>query len=291
MKTIYKANRRKWFCCVFCFFVLTPLKTEAIDLPVQITQQSEPDWCWAAASVSVLNRYLKYPGVDIELNPNGNKGQCLLANKSRLVNIIDCCSYPTLCTYVVPSLQEIATILTNAPYQANVTAYSRTLTNAELASRINTNKRPVLAGLRNINDPTGVKHMVAIIGLDSTGTNALIMDPGRLIVDFYETFPLDNLRTGNLKNWQWFETITIDSNPPDDVKFRYSYIDKDSVFRAPGDFYVGPDYNVSLYVSLNNGHTTESKRECKIVVPNGKKVLLQKGFMAVEDIRLRIYRE
>ncbi len=279
---IYKSNFVKIvFCQTVCILSVVALHSRADDLPIQITKQDQGLWCWAAASVSVLNRYLKFPGVDVETNSSGWRGQCLLADRSRTNNSVDCCSSPGSCNYVTPSSSQIETILESAPYSTGVTVYSRTLTDAEVATQINTNKRPILAGLRPKYNPGGIKHMVVIIGVDTNGPKAMVMDPGGQLGDYYQEVSLTDLRSGtsDVNHWEWFETITMNANPSADAKLRYSYVDQEYSFTAQGNITAGPNYNV-----LN-------KASSRIIVPEGKQVTLKSGFSAARGSILEIYRE
>ncbi len=91
------------------------LHAQPEGIPVQIQVQYDSLWCWAAASTSVLNRYGKYPGIEIEPGDADHRGQCLLANKSRTNNSVDCCVEAEYCNYVTPSVTKVRDILNAHP--------------------------------------------------------------------------------------------------------------------------------------------------------------------------------
>lgn len=276
-------NKARRFSASFLFVIVLSFAAQlrADQLPIQISEQEQGDWCWAASALSVLNRYLKYPGVDTI--STGGMGQCVLANQSRSNTSIDCCQYPSFCNYVTPSLSQIEAILDASPYSMNATSYTRTLTNDELATQIDVNKRPVLAGLRQKNNPSGMKHMVVIIALDSSGENAIVMDPGNQFYAYYQSISLDDLRNGTVQNdakhWQWYETIAIGASPPADARLRYSFMENEYNFVAPGNMKLGPSY------------TVKADSETYFVVPKGKSITLERGFTAEKGSSVVIERE
>jgi hypothetical protein len=88
------------------------------ELPVQITQQRNSVWCWAAASTSLLNRYNVYPGETVETETYWT-GDCLVASKMYIKPgdpeeaAWYCCDYPEECN-VGASFRDIERMLENS---------------------------------------------------------------------------------------------------------------------------------------------------------------------------------
>ncbi len=265
--------------------LLAAFTAETGQLPIQVSVQEQWDWCWAAASESLLNRYLKYPGIDVEGNTQGYTGQCLLVNRTRSNPTVDCCSSPTTCSYTGPYAADVEAILESSPYYLGVSVRNRTLSDQELTAQINTNKRPVLAILRPKNAPSGTKHMVVITAIDSSGSLLTIMDPGGQFFGWYNMIPSSELRGGtgndNPNQWEWYDTITVDANPPADVKLRYSFTDAtmDYNYISSGNMTGGPDFRI-------DGTSAQT-----MVVPFGKSMSLKQGFAANKGSYLEIFRE
>jgi hypothetical protein len=126
--------------------------------------------------------------------------------------------------------------------------------------------------------PLTPKHMVVIVGSDTSGQNIIIMDPA---TNMYSQISSTQLRT-NWNNWRWIHTITMNTNAPADVFLRYTWNYTPHIYDALGNIVAGPDFK--LY------HDPLIPGDTELWVPSNKKITLKTGFSVAAGRKFRAYR-
>ncbi len=244
--------------------VLNPARSDY--LPVQIEKQKTNSWCWAASAVAVLNRYLTYPGLDVELNQDGNFGQCLLA--TRLFEMyqidIDCCdpANEAVCKEGSYNVETIE-IMNSAPYRMDMSTDGY-LSNQDIETMINDMKAPFIMTLNG----GGTAHDIVAVGLSLDKSKLTVMDPWD---GEYKEETIAAWKNGTSDDGRpWVSTLGWEASsaptPPDEVMLRrtaISGVNKYS-FTTPGTITTD-----SLQI--------ESGAEIELLATSGDPIILGSG--------------
>ncbi len=209
---------------LFAAIFLAPFVAFAdVQLPVQRVIQEETNWCWAAVSSAILNRYGIWPG----------DGQCTIANFAKGQS--NCCNDPAPCNdgHSDSGIEDIfdhwglnVSLLSLFDHVLFVTS------DTQIADELSAG-RPFVIGW---DWDEGEGHVIIGVGEISSAGYVAYMDPwlGES-GGFYwglRTWVIDG------DNHYWASTIVVNDNPPANVTLRHSIHDDTWDFEIAGDITV-----------------------------------------------------
>ena len=264
-------------------FVGTPARAfEWKSLPVQSMKQgSGTFWCWAATNLAILNRYDIYPGVTTQVGVWDDPpdwlglGQCVVANTLHTdPDLLDDEDAPNCCLgwtegkgvtdpdlfdfeYCAHGFNNIYHELLFEHYGLDATYYSNSISKAALKSQVFTNERPVVAlwkcddGGHNVTITGVVVDSGTVIDVEWMNSNTACQSapggsPGDYWVSTWDDFSDSGVGS---TDHEWVGTTTIDENPPNRVKLRYSWNDVGDLgdrYHSNSYIEVGPEYNITV---------------------------------------------
>jgi hypothetical protein len=260
-------NSRKCSVLIVMLLLFIVKYAKSDELPIQIESQQTDSWCWAASVTVLLNRYLKYPGIDVAHHQAGYFGQCQLVTKMfELDGInIDCC---------VPGNEEVCEegaydadtqkVVNSYPYNMNMSVEGWLL-DQDIDTLINVRKAPFIMGLENANSA----HNIVGMGLSTDKKKLRAMDPWD---GLYHVETIENWKNGNTydgRPWKstldWVPTSTAPI-PPSDVKLRHTIIS------SPNEYSF-----VSLGKITTESFTVKSGAKIKLLASLGDPIVMKKG--------------
>ncbi len=263
------AMKKREVCAILMLLgllcVVTPARSDY--LPVQIEKQQTTKWCWAAASVALLNRYLMYPGIDVATNPDGYSGQCLLATKLfERDNInIDCCD-PAYTAYCEDGSYdpETTAILNDPPYNMNM-SIEGDLPERDIETLINDRKAPFIVILRDARSA----HAIVAVGLSSDKRRLKVMNPWD---GLYTEETIADWKNGNTADGRpWERTLSwaqpgVAPTPPDNVRLRHTAITNPDEYS-----YIAPGTITTESFDIHSG------AEIKLLSSSGDPIVMKRG--------------